>query len=1110
MKRTDPDHAWLTRIVESKLTGAICAQLTAPGIKHVTAEGSYGSSANILAGALAHRLKQRVLYVVAHLDDADDALDDLELFTDAGLALDASRFGALEVLPGETGVSLELLSERLELVGRLVDDHKPHAELIVAPIQALMQAVPKPSTMVNYSLPLTAGGKISQGDLFSWLTNAGYERVDAIEQAGHFAARGGIVDIYPPISANIACGDDPIRLDFFGDEIESICRVDPATLGSGTRLGKARLLGANVDQLQNDDDSISLLSLMPDNTIVIMHEMLELQEQSRGYYERLTNPVGIYSPQSVFKTLMNFPHVQVNQYSSTMDKDKAITVPVSPLVEFDQDAAKAMIELGELTQGDEYEKVVVLCTKEAERDRLQELITEHIPDAAEAITTTVSYLHRGFVWESLLLLPHQELFHRYDLRRRIRRIGASGKSGRATDAFVEVDVGDYVVHADHGVARFTGLRLMTRDGRSQEFLTLEFAGKAHLHVPATQIELIQKYVGGFHGKPPLSKIGGKRWTKQKEQAAEAVRDMAAELLRIQAARASMPGIRYPADTAWQKEFEAEFPYEETEDQLAAIIEVKKDMADAQPMDRLICGDVGFGKTEVAIRAAFKAVEYGKQAAVLVPTTILAEQHERTFRSRMADYPFRIESISRFKTGAEQTKLLKQLNEGKIDIIIGTHRLLSKDVKFSDLGMVIIDEEQRFGVEHKNKLLQLRLTADILTLSATPIPRTLHMSMIGLRDISSLTTAPLDRRAIVTEVVPFDRERIKRAIIREINRDGQVFFLHNRVHNIHAIASDIQSLVPKARILVGHGQMAGRDLEKVMLKFVKRKADIFVSTTIIESGLDIPTANTIFINRADMFGLADLHQLRGRVGRYKHRAYCYLLLPEDRTVTEKAARRLKAIEQYSMLGAGFKIAMRDLEIRGAGNILGAEQSGHIAAVGYDMYCRLMEVETKRLQNGQVIEPIRTHLELPMIGQLPKSYIRSDKFRMEAYRRLSRAASLAELEAAQKDMHDAYGDAPDSAQLLIDLTELRIAASILEVRAIKLEGPDLIFRTDHPMRLEPFLKDAPGRASIIDERTIYYRPPPNYLDPPATLLAILRKLLVTPVREGQLAEVKPTAN
>jgi transcription-repair coupling factor (superfamily II helicase) len=572
----------------------------------------------------------------------------------------------------------------------------------------------------------------------------------------------------------------------------------------------------------------------------------------------------------------------------------------------------------------------------------------------------------------------------------------------------------------------------------------------------------------------------------------------------------MPGIRYPADTAWQKEFEAEFPYEETEDQLAAIIEVKKDMADAQPMDRLICGDVGFGKTEVAIRAAFKAVEYGKQAAVLVPTTILAEQHERTFRSRMADYPFRIESISRFKTGAEQTKLLKQLNEGKIDIIIGTHRLLSKDVKFSDLGMVIIDEEQRFGVEHKNKLLQLRLTADILTLSATPIPRTLHMSMIGLRDISSLTTAPLDRRAIVTEVVPFDRERIKRAIIREINRDGQVFFLHNRVHNIHAIASDIQSLVPKARILVGHGQMAGRDLEKVMLKFVKRKADIFVSTTIIESGLDIPTANTIFINRADMFGLADLHQLRGRVGRYKHRAYCYLLLPEDRTVTEKAARRLKAIEQYSMLGAGFKIAMRDLEIRGAGNILGAEQSGHIAAVGYDMYCRLMEVETKRLQNGQVIEPIRTHLELPMIGQLPKSYIRSDKFRMEAYRRLSRAASLAELEAAQKDMHDAYGDAPDSAQLLIDLTELRIAASILEVRAIKLEGPDLIFRTDHPMRLEPFLKDAPGRASIIDERTIYYRPPPNYLDPPATLLAILRKLLVTPVREGQLAEVKPTAN
>ncbi len=1090
--------------MDSSAVGTVCAQLGAGGTEGAggrsVAEGSFGSSTNLLAGAVAHRLQRRVLYVVAHLDDADDALDDLELFKTAGVDITTSRFGALEVLPGESGVSLELLAERLELINRLGAGERETAELVIAPIQALMQSVPQPSALHKLSMQIRSGDATPQGDLFTWLTEAGYERVDAIEQAGQFAARGGIVDIYPPVSASPAAGDDPIRLDYFGDEIESISRVDPNTLGSGSRLKTVRLLGANIDQLQDDDDTTSLLALLPPDTCVIMHEVLELAEQARGYYERLTNPVGVYSPQSVFKSLMQRPHLEVNQYSSTADKGQAIALPVQSLVEFDQDASKAVTELGEIALSGERDPVVVLCTKQAERDRLRELLAEHASSAASGITMQVSYLHRGFVWGSLMLVPHQELFHRYETRRRIRRIGVGAESSRASDAFLEVDVGDYVVHADHGIARFTGLRSMTRDGKTQEFLTLQFAGKAHLHVPATQIDLIQKYVGGFHGRPPLSKLGGKRWSKQKEQVAEAVRDLAVELLRIQAARVSMPGVRYPADTAWQSEFEAEFPYEETDDQLAAIAEVKKDMSDATPMDRLICGDVGFGKTEVAVRAAFKAIEYGKQVAVLVPTTILAEQHERTFRGRMADYPFRIASLSRFKTGAEQTKVLKQLKEGKIDVVIGTHRLLSKDVKFADLGVVIVDEEQRFGVEHKHKLLEFRLTADVLTLSATPIPRTLHMSMLGLRDISSLATAPLDRRAIVTEVIPYDKQRIKQAIIRELNRDGQVFFLHNRVYNIQSVADDVKALVPDARIVIGHGQMPGKQLGQVMLKFVRREADILVCTTIIESGLDIPTANTIVINRSDMFSLADLHQLRGRVGRYKHRAYCYLLLPEDRPVTDKAARRLRAIEQYSMLGAGFKIAMRDLEIRGAGNLLGAEQSGHIAAVGYDMYCRLMEIETKRLQNLQVAEPVKTHLELPMTGQLPRNYIRSDKFRMEAYRRLSRAVTLEELGSVEKDMTDAYGKPPEAAQVLIDLTDLRIAASMLQVSAIKLEGPDLIFRCDHPIALDPLLKDAPGRASIIDERTVYYRPPPSYLDPPSTLLAILRKLIVSRVREG----------
>ena len=676
-------------------------------------------------------------------------------------------------------------------------------------------------------------------------------------------------------------------------------------------------------------------------------------------------------------------------------------------------------------------------------------------------------------------------------------------AGKAvSDAFLDLEVGDYVVHVDHGIAVFSGLRTMKREGRSEEYLTLTFDDSAKLHVPASQIDLIQKYVGGFSGRPPLSKLGGKRWQKQKDSVAEAVKDLAAELLRVQAARQTQPGIRYPGDTPWQRELEAEFPFDETEDQLSAIAAVKRDMGENRPMDRLICGDVGFGKTEVAIRAAFKAAEFGKQVAVLVPMTVLAEQHERSFRARMSEYPFTVASLSRFKTGKQQKDTLEKVAAGQVDILIGTHRILSEDVKFADLGLVIIDEEQRFGVEHKNKLLQFRLTADVLTLSATPIPRTLHMSMIGLRDISSLTTAPVDRRAIVTEVVPFDKRRIQQAIVRELNRDGQVYFVHNRVNNIHNLANEIRTLVPEAKVIVGHGQMSPRELEQVMLKFIRRQADVLVSTTIIESGIDIPTANTMLINQANHFGLAELHQLRGRVGRWKHRAYCYLLLPEDQTISEVAAKRLKAIESYTMLGAGFKIAMRDLELRGAGNLLGAEQSGHIAAVGYEMYCLLLEHATKRLNNQPIIEVSKTHLELPITGALPKRYIKADKHRMEAYRRLTRVDTLEDLDAVVEDLTDAYGKPPEQAQRFIDLAELRIGAALLGVERLQLEGPDLIFTIgslrDAAKKLESVFAGAPGRVTVLDEKTVYWRPPGNYLDEPGTMLAVLRKLLVRPLR------------
>ncbi len=1150
-------HPWLAEIVESAHARALAERLVRPGDdRAVVADGSRGSSTALLAGALAVRTGRPVLLVVAHLDEADDAAEDLALFSAAGYKLTAQRFGALEVLPGETSVSLELLAERLgvvELLGdpdRGADAPHPFPEVVVAPIQALMQSVPRPQAAAEFTLAIERGGELSPGMLFDWLDRAGYTRNDAIDQPGDFAVRGGIVDLYPPAGRAMDEASNPVplgpvRLDFFGDEVETIHRINPDTLGSTAPLRRVSLIGARPAALQ-DDDNACLLDLLPSETVPVLHEVMELSEQARGYYERLNDPRGIYAPKTIFGKLLGRTHVEVNQYSAdtgaaarkrlgkSNEAVQPVALPLAPLPPFDTDAKSAVTELGELSAD---HRVTVLCHKPAEAKRLRELLAEHSPDAVDRVALEVGDLHRGFVWgrgqgaegprgqvgeadhsvpqQSVpsLLVPHHELFHRYDTgrgSRNIRRVtsaaidnAADAQAGKlVSDVFLDIDPGDYVVHIDHGIALFAGIKTMRREGTSQEYLTLEFADSAKLHVPATQIDLIQKYVGGFSGRPPLSKLGGKRWKKQKESVAEAVKDLAAELLRVQAARTVQPGIRYLADTAWQKEFEAEFPFDETEDQLAAIAAIKRDMAEPQPMDRLICGDVGFGKTEVAIRAAFKAAEFGKQVAVLVPTTVLAEQHERSFRARMADYPFTVESMSRFKTGKQQKSTLERVAKGQVDILIGTHRILSEDVRFADLGLVIIDEEQRFGVEHKNKLLQFRLTADVLTLSATPIPRTLHMSMVGLRDISSLTTAPVDRRAIVTEVIPYSRERIKQALVRELNRDGQVFFVHNRVHNIESVADDIRQLVPDARVIIGHGQMAPRELEKVMLTFIRGDADILVSTTIIESGIDIPTANTMFINQANHFGLAELHQLRGRVGRWKHRAYCYLLLPEDKSISEVATKRLKAIENYAMLGAGFKIAMRDLEIRGAGNLLGAEQSGHIAAVGYEMYCLLLEQATKRLKNEPIIDASKTHLELPFAGTLPKRYIKADKHRMSAYRRLTRVDTLAGLDAVVRDLTDAYGKPPPQAQTFIDITEVRIAAAALAVDKLQLEGPDLIFTLRAVGRaaanLQRVFTDAPGRLTVLDEKTLYWRPPARYIEAPDTLLAVLRKLLVRPVR------------
>ena len=573
-------------------------------------------------------------------------------------------------------------------------------------------------------------------------------------------------------------------------------------------------------------------------------------------------------------------------------------------------------------------------------------------------------------------------------------------------------------------------------------------------------------------------------------------DLAAELLRTQALRQSQPGFAHPADSVMQTEFEDSFIYQETEDQLLTLRQIKKDLQTARPMDRLLCGDVGYGKTELAVRAAFKVVQSGQQAAVLVPTTVLAEQHERTFRERFADYPVNVESICRFRTMRQARDILARTAAGHVDVLIGTHRLLSGDVSFANLGLVVIDEEQRFGVEHKEKLKQLRASVDILTMTATPIPRTLHMALLGLRDISALETPPMDRRSIHTEVTQFNPRQIREAIIRELNRDGQVYFVHNRVRNIETVAQHIGQIVPEARIIVGHGQMVGRSLETVMLKFLRRQADVLVCTTIIESGVDIPNVNTIFIHEADRFGLAELHQLRGRVGRYKHKAYCYLLLPERRPLTPVAAHRLKAIEEYSELGAGFRIAMRDLEIRGAGNILGAEQSGHISAVGYEMYCQLLDSAVRKLRGESAEVRPQTHLELGAAGtgSLPKSYVPSDRQRMEVYRRLAGCRTSEDLTQLEADLADSYGPLPEPARVLVDQAQLRLWASAAAIRTILAQPPDLVFTVDDikNLKFKSLRGQSPGDVRVIDDHTVHLRLSPGYFEPP-TLMAMLRKLL-----------------
>jgi transcription-repair coupling factor (superfamily II helicase) len=1102
-------------------------------------DGAWGSSGALAAAALGQHVPQTLMVVIAHPRALDAWVDDIHSFAGARPTV----FPAWDNLPTDNLVIDEVAGQRLHVLQMF--GHGPAPRCLVATFQALMQPVPDRARLAANRRQIKVGETIEPDSLALWLVEHGFQRVDAVELPGEFSRRGGILDIYSPDA------EAPYRFEFFGDEVESIRQFSAQTQRSLGQLESVELIGTNsisvnhqpadkpavrtaVSEVQarasrTSRDNVPenrghLCDYLPAGSWIVLIEPNDLEEQGKHYLERTTDLRGLFPVPATLQQLFRFPSVSVSALPSPT-VEAACHLRVESVERFSGNMAKLREELMTATAGD---RVLIACHNDAEAKRLGEILHGtnagragdvsspliHAPAAsagnshpALALALVIGTVQAGFrmVDAGVVVLGDHELFHREETRQVSprRRIEA-----RAIDSFLELADGDLVVHVSHGIARYRGMRMLDRASGvalaprgAEEHLTLEFRDGVLLYVPASKIDLVQKYVGGTRTEPELSKLGGTSWQSKKDRVEAAVLDLASEMVDLQAMRQSQPGITFPPDSDWQREFEGAFPYQETPDQLTTLAELKRDMERGRPMDRLICGDVGYGKTELAIRAAFKAVDHGRQVAVLVPTTVLAEQHFRTFSQRFAEFPFVVESISRFRTSGEQRKLVERLAQGGIDVIVGTHRLVSPDVQFKDLGLVIIDEEQRFGVEHKERLKKLRQTVDVLTMTATPIPRTLHLALLGIRDISNLETPPPDRLAIETRICRFDKELVRHAVLRELNREGQVYFVHNRVHNIQEVADKLQSIVPEARITIAHGQMPGDELEEAMVRFVRRECDVLVATTIIESGLDIPNANTIFINEADNYGLADLHQLRGRVGRYKHRAYAYLLLNPDRGVTPTAGRRLKAIEEFTELGAGFKIALRDLEIRGAGNILGTQQSGHIAAVGYELYCQLLENAVRGLRNQPKKTPLEVTLDLPWTAYLPRDYVTGQKLRIEVYRRLARVRRLDRLDDFRNELRDRFGPLPEPAEWMLRLAELRLLAARWQITQIRLEtlageaAVDVVLSYRNGRRIGRLAQRSRGRLRIVDRESAYLRLAPAEAEPVA-LYTCLKDLLRLP--------------
>ncbi len=1061
--------------------------------------GLAGSSGAATVAWLSEQLPGRMQVVVATSPgEAERWLSDLQHLMGEGLALYPQR----EAL-GEEEPHYEIAGERIETLEALLSGR---LRVLVTTARATAERTAIPVALAARRLVLEmnkgrgggAGGRVTIARAITLLEEMGYSRVPSVTEVAEFSVRGGIVDVYGFGMAQ------PARAEWWGDDLLSLRGFDLTTQRSLEALDRIVVLPIKAadtgagGQPDGKMERRTLLELLPPDALIIEEsagpnrEEVERAWRESEHHLEIARRLGEETPtrDQLFESPAPWrSRLEALPRITLRDEPVELQAGFLPSEKIDRDLNR----LRALLHGDP--PALILCDNQGQRERLDELLQEGSRTPLK-VTLSVGALDGGFVMRTLRVLTDHEIFRRARRLRRPRRYRQAAPSA-ATGTLV---AGDYVVHLDHGIGIYRGIQTIQVDEATIEVMILEYEGGDRLNVPLYRIDQVERYraAGGDEDQPPprLHRLGGTSWQKVRERTRTAIHQMAAELLDLYARRQVARGFAFPPDTRWQRELESAFLYEDTPDQRKATEDIKRGMEDARPMDRLLVGDVGYGKTEVAVRAAFKAVQGGKQVAVLVPTTLLADQHGRTFTERLADFPVKVAVLSRFQTVKEQKDIVAKLGRGEIDVVIGTHRLLSKDVLFKDLGLLVVDEEHRFGVKHKERLKELRLEVDVLTLTATPIPRTLHLSLAGLRDLTLIETPPRDRSPVLTFVEPWDDGLIDESLARELDRGGQVFFVHNRIETIETIAARIRHLAPRARVAVAHGQMPADELETVMHKFVLGEVDILVSTLIVESGLDVPNANTMVIHDAHRLGLAQLYQLRGRVGRSHRRAYCYLLVPD--AIDADAEERLKVLEHHSELGAGYRIALKDLELRGAGNLLGAEQSGHAHAVGFDLYLRWLEETVKGLRGQgkpETLAPPEVVLDRP--AHLPDSYVPDDEAKLDFYRRLARAARPGEIEPLRDELRERFGPLPEEADTLLHMARLRALGAILGLQHVLVRGDEarLTFRAGAVPRMTS-LTTALDRVQLAAEvrRTVPLALKLERLGGEALLPALVRALRV----------------